>query len=72
VTEITEDTYRIASGEGSRRGRGGMITKLNAASFATNAGIDMVITDSNHPEYLYEILKGVAVGTLFTGKNKTV
>ena len=33
------------------------------------AGIDMVITNGQHPEYLAEICAGVPHGTLFTAHN---
>ena len=68
VTEINESTYGMASGAGSRRGRGGAVTKLNAAEIAMGAGIDMVITDSGRPEGLYDLLEGKPVGTLFKAK----
>jgi glutamate 5-kinase len=68
VTEINDDTFNMASGAGSWRGRGGMLTKLYAASIAMEAGIDMVITNSKKPKYLYELLSGNPVGTLFSNK----
>jgi glutamate 5-kinase len=65
VTQITEDTYKFAGGAGSRRGRGGMMTKLAAAEIAMDAGISMVITNSARPQDAYDIVDGKSVGTLF-------
>lgn len=59
----------IAGGAGTSRGTGGMITKLNAAEVATNAGIHMIIANGNDILRLYDILEGESVGTLFVSKN---
>lgn len=59
----------MASGAGTMRGCGGMLTKLNAARIATRAGIDMVIANSKQPELLYEMLAGKSIGTLFKAQN---
>ena len=69
VDEITDDILNCAGGAGSRRGTGGMQTKLKAAEIIHDDGIDMIITNGNRPENLYDILEGKAVGTLFKGKN---
>lgn len=58
-----------AGGAGSRRGTGGMVTKMNAAEVATDAGIHMVIANGNDIFKLYDILDGNSVGTLFVSKN---
>lgn len=65
---IDEKVYAMAGGAGSRRGRGGMRTKLQAAQLATVQGIDTVITNGAHPEILYDIVEGQGAGTLFVGK----
>ena len=52
---------------GSRRGTGGMRTKLQAAELATSNGIDTIVTNGKRPEALYDIVKGGKAGTLFTG-----
>ena len=68
VEEITDEIRNCAGGVGSRRGTGGMITKLNAAELVGEAGIDMVITNGQNPENIYDIVEGKAVGTLFKGR----
>ena len=56
VEEITEEIKSCARGEGTRRGTGGMITKLRAAEFVCGHGIDMVIANGEKPEILYDIV----------------
>lgn len=68
IDEITDEIRNCAGGEGTRRGTGGMITKLNAAELVCNNGIDMIITNGNKPDNLYKIIEGQSVGTLFKGK----
>ena len=68
VEEITEEIRACAGGEGTRRGTGGLRTKLNAAELVGAQGIDMVIANGNRPEALYEIVEGKSIGTLFKGK----
>jgi len=69
IDEITDDTYRLAGGAGSRRGTGGMRTKLQAAALATAQGIDTVITNGKDPAALYKIIAGESVGTFFSGSS---
>ena len=46
-----------------------MATKLRAAQIVMEAGIDMVITNGEQPDILYDIVDGKAVGTRFIGKD---
>ena len=69
IEKIDDTVYSLAGGAGSRRGTGGMKTKLQAAALATSQGTDTIITNGKHPEALYDIIKGEAVGTLFVGKH---
>lgn len=68
IDHIDESVYALAGGAGSRRGTGGMRTKLQASSLAMDNGIDTIVAHGKHPEALYEIADGKAVGTLFVGK----
>jgi len=70
VSEMTEEIYALAGGKGSELGTGGMATKLKAAKMAMDAGMDMVIANSEDPEILYDIAEGKAVGTRFIGKER--
>ena len=68
VREITPEILALAGGSGSSLGSGGMATKLKAAIIATDAGINMVIANGEHPEVLYDIFEGKPMGTRFIGK----
>ena len=65
VKEITPEVMALADGAGSALGTGGMSTKLRAARMVTSSGADMVIANGAHPELLYDIAEGRAVGTRF-------
>ena len=66
VEKIDEHIRSLAGGAGSKLGSGGMITKLNAAEIAMNAGIDMAILNGRNPSVLYDLLDGKQVGTVFS------
>lgn len=68
ITEIDASVEALAGGAGSRRGTGGMRTKLAAARLATAQGIDTVVTNGKNPSVLFDIVEGRRVGTLFYGK----
>ena len=65
VTEIDSHIEEIAGGAGSALGKGGMITKINAAKIANDAGIDMIIMNGNNPDKLYDLFDNTQAGTLF-------
>ena len=65
VEEVTPEIEALAGGVGSILGTGGMATKLRAAKMVTAQGCDMVITNGEHPERLYDIAEGKDVGTRF-------
>lgn len=68
ITKIDEHILSLAGGAGSRRGTGGMKTKVQAAEMATSQGIDTIIMNGKNPLGIYEIVKGGRGGTLFVGK----
>ncbi len=68
IDEIDQSVYELAGGAGSRRGTGGMRTKLQAADMATSQGIDVLIMNGKNPRVLYDVLDGRPVGTLFKAK----
>lgn len=70
VNEITPEIISMAGGAGTRRGTGGMMTKLEAAKISTNNGIDMIITNGKNPCAIYDILAGKDVGTKFVAKHE--
>ena len=67
IEQIDEKIYKLAGGAGSRRGTGGMRTKLKAASLATAQGIDTIITNGIDPSILYQVVEGKKTGTRFAG-----
>ena len=68
VEEVTPEIEALADGKGSELAVGGMATKLRAAKMVTAQGCDMVITNGEHPEVLYDIAQGKPVGTRFLGR----
>lgn len=68
IERIDDSLYSLAGGAGSRRGTGGMKTKIQAASLATANGSDVIITNGKNPDSLYDIISGKPVGTLFKGE----
>ena len=68
VEEVTPQIEALAGGVGSGLATGGMATKLRAAKMVAEVGCDMIITNGERPEVLYDIAAGRAVGTRFVGK----
>lgn len=63
---INSDIIALAKGAGSSLGSGGMLTKIEAAKIATEAGIDTVIIGNKDPKLLYELFESDnARGTYF-------
>jgi glutamate 5-kinase len=72
VGKIDDDIKKIAGGEGSKFGTGGMITKIIAAEMATKIGTNMVIASGDEPKNISRIVEKENIGTLFTKKNKKI
>ena len=70
VTELTPEILEMAGGAGTWRGTGGMATKLSAAKVAMEAGCDMVITNGERMQELYDIVEGRDIGTRFLAKKE--
>ena len=70
VYEIDDGIMSLAGDKGSELSTGGMITKLRAASIASEAGTDTVIANGEDPEVLYDIAEGKKIGTRFVSKVK--
>lgn len=65
VEKITPEIISAAQGAGSALGTGGMLTKIEAAQIATEAGIDTVIIGNHDPNLLYELFEGEPRCTYF-------
>lgn len=64
VEEITPELKAMATGP-SQGGRGGMLTKLEAAQIAMRAGGIAIIANGTRPDMLERIFAGDSVGTIF-------
>jgi len=69
VTEISAELRTLASGP-SVDGRGGMVTKLQAAEIAMRAGGIAVIANGRTPDVLDQIFAGEKIGTTFLSENR--
>jgi len=69
VEEITQELKAIAAGP-SAGGRGGMLTKLEAAQIAMQAGGVAVIANGMKPEILNDIFAGEQIGTTFMSTSR--
>lgn len=66
VVDKIDDRIRSLAGDAvSGLGSGGMITKINAAEIAMDAGFDMAIINGRNPDILYDLFDGKQVGTIF-------
>jgi glutamate 5-kinase len=65
VPEVTPAVRRAAGGAGSAFGRGGMITKLEAARSAARSGAAMLLCNGRLPDVLLRVAAGERLGTLF-------
>lgn len=68
VENIDKHIYEIAGDAGSSMGTGGMHTKIQAASIATAADVDMVIASGSVDGIISRICDGEEIGTLFKAK----
>jgi glutamate 5-kinase len=69
VAEISPELKSLALGP-SEGGRGGMLTKLDAAEIAMQAGGVAVIANGKRPDTLKRIFQGEAAGTVFLSKTR--
>ena len=68
VPAITPEIEAMAGGSGTKRGTGGMQTKIAAAKLTTEAGINTVIMNGADPTDLYKLTDGHSIGTLFKAR----
>ena len=66
VDAITDEMLDMAKGPHTDLGTGGMISKLEAAGIANDAGADMVIINGDDMENIGRVFAGEDIGTLFT------
>ena len=66
ITRLTPELEALATGTGSQRSVGGMVTKLLAARLAAEHGIPTIIANGRNPRILPEIASGRFTGTRLT------
>jgi len=65
IERITPEIQALAGGPGNPLGTGGMITKLEAARIATQAGIPAVIARGDRERVIPDLVAGLKIGTFF-------
>jgi glutamate 5-kinase len=65
IEKITPEIESAAQGSGSAFGRGGMITKLEAATTASHTGATTVLCNGATPNIVSRVLAGERLGTMF-------
>lgn len=68
IRHIDDSIYALAGGAGTAIGTGGMYTKIEAASIASQCGTKTIIASSGQPNVLKEIVAGHVIGTSFLPK----
>lgn len=70
VTDINGEIHKFAGGNGTMRGTGGMVTKLNAAKLCMQNNINVIIANGDNMDNIEGIIDGETIGTLFAGSLK--
>lgn len=65
VEHITDEMLGMAKGPVTDVGTGGMVSKVEAAGIANDAGADLVILNGDDMENINRLFAGEPVGTLF-------
>ena len=72
VSEWNEEIRGYASAAWEGPGRGGMVSKLEAAEIVTTAGEQAIIASGHEENVLCRIIEGEALGTLFVSQGKAL
>ena len=67
---INGEIEKFAGGNGTNRGTGGMVTKLNAAKLCMENNINLVIAHGGDMDNIERVVSGKTIGTLFAGSLK--
>jgi glutamate 5-kinase len=70
IESITPEIEGAAGGSSSAFGRGGMITKLDAARSAARSGAATVLCNGRAPDVIAKVASGEPVGTLFASGSR--
>ena len=69
AAEVDDPRLDTMVGEGGQFGRGGMVTKLNAARLAARSGAVTVIANGRVPEVIPKVAAGEQLGTLLSTRH---
>ena len=69
VSQVTDEVRRLAQGKNGR-GRGGMLTKLEAARIVSESHRMAVIANGRTPHVIEQVCAGERIGTLFLPREK--
>ncbi len=72
VTELNDEIRAHASTDNEGPGKGGMISKLDAAQIVTAAGEQVIIASGHEENVLCRIVEGESLGTLFVAQGKSL
>ena len=72
VRQFDEKVFSYVRDSKSTLGKGGMLTKLEAAQIVTQAGEHVIIASGHQPGTLHDILAGKSVGTLLVAQGKMI
>lgn len=70
IDGVDDEALSLAGVERSRRGSGGMSSKLSAAGMVTRAGEAVAVANARTPNVLRKLLAGKRVGTVFVPAEK--
>ncbi|MEH6451749.1 MAG: glutamate 5-kinase [Psychromonas sp.] len=69
IAQITHEVHALAGGSVSGLGTGGMATKIESASIANRAGIEVVIASGHKKNVIIRAANNESVGTRFIAEN---
>ena len=72
VSVDDDEVHAAAARQGGKLGTGGMVSKVNAARIATEAGIPLVVAHGELPGVLLRLVEGEVIGTRFRSRARTV
>jgi glutamate 5-kinase len=70
IVEVDQEIEELAGGSGTKRGSGGMASKVTAAKISAWSGVRAVIADAKRPGVMVGAVAGEAVGTLVLPREK--
>lgn len=70
IENISDEIESMAGSASSLLGSGGMKTKISAAKYAVDNGIDTVIAKGEKPQIITDILNGEDIGTIIVSKKQ--